>query len=56
MQDTIQPLELNADTIPILALVIITSSSNFQLVYGVVFGSQIIGASPSTIADKYVML
>ena len=56
MQDTIQPLELNYDTIPRFALVNIPISSKFRLVYGVDFGSQIIGASPSTISHQYVMI
>ena len=55
-QDTIQPLELNADTISILALVNIPSSSKVQLVFGIGFGLRIIGALSSKIANKYVML
>ena len=56
MQDTIQPLELNDEIIPILALVNIPISSKFWLVYGVEFGSQIISAPTLKIANKYVML
>ena len=55
-QDTLQLLELNADTIPRLSLVNIPCSSMVRLVFGVGFESQIIGAMPSTIANQYIML
>ena len=55
-QDTIQPMELNTDTIPRLSMVYIPSSSKVLLVLGVGFGLWIICAFPSTIANQYGML
>ena len=55
-QDTIQPLDLNSDTIPRLSLVNIPSSSKVRLLFGVGFGLRIIDAFLSTIANQYVMI
>ena len=54
-QDALQPLELNADTIPGLSLVNIPSLSKVRLMYGVGFRLRIIGTMPSTIANQYGM-
>ena len=43
-QDALQPLELNAKTISILALVNIPVSSKVQIMFGIGFSSRIIGA------------
>ena len=55
-EDALQPLDLNADTIPILALVNIPILSKVQLVFGVGFGLRIICAMPSIISNQYAML
>ena len=55
-QDTIQHLDINTDTIPRLALINIPILSKVQLLFGVGFGSRIIGAFPSKIANQYIML
>jgi hypothetical protein len=54
--DDVQPLELNADDIPRVALVNIPSSSKVRVVYGTGFGSRTIGQAHSSITSKFVML
>ena len=53
---TLQPLELNTNPIPKLAMVNIPILSKVQIVFDVAFGLGIIGAMQSTIANQYVML
>ena len=55
-KDALQPMELNVNTIPRLSLVGIPISSKVRLVFGVCFGSQIIGTITLSITNQNVVL